>query len=129
MESSKESEYNKYNQFVAVLKKKKDLDQKVLNALIDITSRNADVRYVKMALDVLKEKFMSTHSERTETLVDKIFKLQDVMEETNEKIWDDFLSLVEEYEKLGLTEHPRYLLAMVFLGELSHNKLLTEEEK
>ena len=100
-----------------------------MNALIDRTSRNADVRNVKMALDVLKEKFMRTHSERTENLVDKIFKLQDVMEETNEKIWDDFLSLVEEYEKLGLTEHPRYLLAIVFLGGLSHNKLLTEEEK
>ena len=128
-QDSKDSQINKYYDLVEALKKKKDLEQNVLNVVLDRTSLRPGLRTVNEVLKVLKEKFERTFSERTEGLVEKIFKMQDVVEETGEKIWDKFYGLVGEFEKLELNNHPRYLLAMMFLGGLSRSKKVTEEEK
>ena len=88
-----------------------------------------DYNKLHMFIAVLKEKFLRTYSERTESLAERLLNLQDVMGEDCEKIWDNFHSLVTEFGELSLHEHSNYLLTMIFLGSLSKNKKLTEEER
>ena len=60
-----------------MLKKKKDLKDCVINTVLDRTQ--AEGKTVKKIMEVLGEKFMKTFAEKTQVLIEKIVKLQQIV--------------------------------------------------
>ena len=126
--NSKDSDLNKYQDLLEVLKKKKDLKDYVMNTVLDRTQ--IEGRTVRKVLEVLREKYEKTYAEKTEVMIEKIMVLMKVGEsESGEQTWDKFYRLVSEFEKMNLNEHPRYMLGMIMIAGLEESKKITDEEK
>ncbi len=126
--NSKDSDLNKYQDLLEVLKKKKGLKDYVMNTVLDRTQ--IEGRTVRKVLEVLREKYEKTYAEKTEVMIEKIMALMKVGEnESGEQTWDKFYRLVSEFEKMNLNEHPRYMLGMIMIAGLEDSKKITDEEK
>ena len=127
-QDSKDSEISKFNLLLNELNKKKEIPGSVMKVIHDRT--HSEGRTVENILEVLREKFAKTFAERTKEMIERMATLMNMKEdESGEQIWDNFYSLVVEFEKLELNKHPRYMLAMMMISGMERKKKLTEEEK
>ena len=80
------------------LKKKKDLKDSVINTVLDRTQ--AGEKLMKSIMEVLGEKFTQTFEEKTQVMIEKIAKLQQIDEnEDEEQIWDRFGEMIVNTER------------------------------
>ena len=85
---------------------------------------------MKNIMEVLGLKFTHTFAEKTQIMIEKIAKLQQIEEnEDEEQIWDKFGELMSEFGKMKLEKCPKYMLGMMLVTGLEKGKKIMKEEK
>jgi hypothetical protein len=109
------------------LKKNCDIKDYIIMVVLDNTTEGVD-KTVKKVLDLLAEKYAKTTTEKSKEVFDKILKFKMEEDETCEKYWDRFQSLITDCDRENLRSKFYYLMVILFIDEAGKNGKINSEE-
>ena len=126
--NNKDSEYNKYNDFIESLKKNETVKEYVITVVIDRTSKNT-TKSVQDVLDVLAEKYAKTKAEKCSDIIEKIVGFSTKESESCEKILDKCESLMAEISREEINTCLNYVMILLMIKKIHEGGKITSDEK
>ena len=91
---------------------------------------NREGRRIKKKVEVLRDKFTKIFAAKTKDMIEKMMKLVNKnVDESEKQIWDNFYSLMSEFEKIELEQHPRYMLGIMMIVGMKNKDKITDGQK